>query len=474
MGMRQSVALCLGLVALGCSASGPGPEAPADGPSMASSVTSGEAASSGAPAAGSAASEAPGPTAGATDAGLNDGGSADLRDARSSATDSPSAADAAGEHTGPLATFHDALRELECGRRQQHVRIAWLGDSHAQADFWTGTLRSALQQRFGNGGPGFVHLGYRDYRHDGVRVAVHGRWYQRPKRPSTTERFEDGNLGLGGILSTGYADQPWASLTMTDPEHRDRTLRWELCYKPSQADDSIRLQIDGSPRRVLSPSGKLGVLHHLALRARGQATLKVEPRQGRPFFCGVIIETDPADAPGVVLDNLGINGARYATGLAWNPVYWGAELARRNPELVVFEYGGNEASDFQFRPQAYKRHLLRLIERVRRVRPDVSCLVVGLADRADVESRIVPIRDATREAAREAKCTFWDTYEAMGGAGSMERWRELKKGADDGIHLRPRGYQQLGADLHRDLLADFRSECPPPSAEGRLPTPVDR
>ena len=456
MGMRQSLALCLGLIAMSCSASGPGPEAPADGPSAVPSVTSSTAASPGAPAVGTAAPSAAAPSAGTADAGPADGGIADSAAPASSASGSPSAS----EPVGPLATFHRALRELECGRRQQHVRIAWLGDSHAQADFWTGTLRRQLQQRFGNGGPGFVHLGYRDYRHDGVRVAVHGRWYQRPKRPSTTERFEDGNLGLGGILSTGYADSPWASLTMTDGEHRERTLRWELCYKPTSVDDVIRVQIDGTPRRLIARPDKLGVLHHLPFQARGPATLKVEPRQGRPFFCGVIIETDPADAPGVVLDNLGINGARYATSLAWNPVLWGAELARRNPELMVFEYGGNEASDFQFRPQAYKRHLLRLIKRARQVRPDVSCLVVGLADRADVESRIVPIRDATREAAREAQCMFWDTYEVMGGAGSMERWRDLHKGAEDGIHLKPRGYQQLGGDLYRDLLADFRSECP--------------
>ncbi|HKX39416.1 MAG TPA: hypothetical protein VJN20_12230, partial [Burkholderiales bacterium] len=63
-------------------------------------------------------------------------------------------------HEGPLANFYDALSALDRGERKEHVRIAWLGDSHAQADFWTGYLRRALQKRFGNGGPGFVHLGY--------------------------------------------------------------------------------------------------------------------------------------------------------------------------------------------------------------------------------------------------------------------------------------------------------------------------
>src|SRR5262249_6028836 len=66
-----------------------------------------------------------------------------------------------------LARFYAALRSLEKHTRAEHVRVVWLGDSHGAADYWSGALRTALQKRFGNGGPGFVHIGYRGYRHDG-------------------------------------------------------------------------------------------------------------------------------------------------------------------------------------------------------------------------------------------------------------------------------------------------------------------
>ena len=52
----------------------------------------------------------------------------------------------------------------------------------------------------------------------------------------------------------------------------------------------------------------------------------------------MVVETDPAQGPGVVLDNLGINGARYGTALAWNEQAWAEAVKRRPPpELFVFE-----------------------------------------------------------------------------------------------------------------------------------------
>lgn len=60
---------------------------------------------------------------------------------------------------------------------------------------------------------------------------------------------------------------------------------------------------------------------------------------GRPQLFGVVVE---GDKPGLVLDTVGLNGARLATFLAWEPDAWSAELARRKPELVVIAFGTNE------------------------------------------------------------------------------------------------------------------------------------
>src|SRR5690606_34750045 len=98
---------------------------------------------------------------------------------------------------------------------------------------------------------------------------------------------------------------------------------------------------------------------------------------------------------------------------------------------------------------------LELIARARRAAPGASCFVVGPSDRVDAEQRIPPIVKALEAAAAEAKCQFWNTYDVMGGRGSLRKWRDDDRAAPDGIHLRPKGYAEVGALMLEDLMAGY-------------------
>jgi lysophospholipase L1-like esterase len=171
----------------------------------------------------------------------------------------------------------------------------------------------------------------------------------------------------------------------------------------------------------------------------------------------VVIEADPETNSGVVLDTLGINGARFATPLAWNEASWAAELARREPDLVILEYGTNELSDYPVRPAAFTAPLRALMARIRKVRPEVDCVVLAPTDRADTEDRLPLGRDAVREGAMESGCAFWDTYAIMGGRGAIRLWANESppRAAGDGIHLSWRGYRELGTKLAEDLMRGY-------------------
>lgn len=56
---------------------------------------------------------------------------------------------------GVLGSFFQKLDDLSEGKVRQ-VRIVHIGDSHVQADYWTGRLRYLFQERYGNAGRGFV------------------------------------------------------------------------------------------------------------------------------------------------------------------------------------------------------------------------------------------------------------------------------------------------------------------------------
>lgn len=359
---------------------------------------------------------------------------------------------------GPYAHFFTALRGLEQQRRLEHVRIAWLGDSHGAADFWSGALRSALQRRFGNGGLGFIHVGYSGYRHDGAHLEVDGKWQMHPRKPATTAPTDDQIFGLGGILFSPEKGPVRAQLTVTEAAPATR-LSWDLCFRLTTPADQLLLSLTGGQSTTLKPlAGEpLGGMGHVQLESWGAGTLSVTP-SGAPELCGVIVETDPTVKPGVVLDTLGINGARLATPLAWSELPWAAELARRSPALVVLEYGTNESGDLTVAPALYGKHMAELMTRIRRAQPDVDCLVLAPTDRKRTAERTPLVRDALRDAAGTLGCAFWDTYEKMGGRGSIEAWRAERppRAMRDGVHLSIRGYRDLGGQLAEDILQRYR------------------
>jgi lysophospholipase L1-like esterase len=194
----------------------------------------------------------------------------------------------------------------------------------------------------------------------------------------------------------------------------------------------------------------------------GGATLGVTTAGGNPELCGVVAETDPAAQPGVVLDTLGINGARMATPLAWEEASWSAELVRRAPSLIILQFGTNESGDIAVKPRAYADHLARVMARARRALPDVDCMVVAPTDRADTVERTPLVRDALKEGAKVTGCAFFDTYAAMGGKGSIEAWRRETppRAAKDGIHLTYRGYHDVGDKLVLQILTSYDASKP--------------
>lgn len=357
-----------------------------------------------------------------------------------------------------LARFHAALRELAKGTRKAHVRVLWFGDSHGQADFWTGALRDVLQKRFGKAGPGFVHVGWKAYRHDGMRLSIDGKWKIGPKAPATSSRTGDGVFGLGGVVTAGELGAGRARAQVTDDALSGR-LSWDVCYRLRTKADELEIKLGaGAATKVRATMTEPpGAIRHLVLASEGRDTLHVAPLAGGPELCGVVIESDPSSHPGVVLDTLGINGARLGTPLAWDEDNFGAELSRRKPSLVVLEYGTNEAGDYNVDPAKYTQKLVKLVERIRKFAPDTDCVALAPTDRADARERTPLVRDAIREGARAAGCSFWDTYAVMGGEGSIKAWAHeaQPRAAGDGVHLTPRGYKELGEALATHLLQGF-------------------
>lgn len=340
----------------------------------------------------------------------------------------------------PGERVFEALWSLERGK-PRHVRITWLGDSHTAADFWTGEIRKKLQSRFGNSGPGFIPLSLGGRRHEVAKVKVKGTWRQEPKSGASRSRQLDGHFGLGGRRLRGY---PGASLDVDSGVVGDS--RWSVLHRiePSQSRDP-KLEFKGRDRQVLDyeedPSPGFAVAAFTRQADSGPVSLHI--KRGQFVLWGLVVESVE---PGVVVDALGINGARLRTLMAWDARAWKQQLEWRSPDLVVLAYGTNETGDGgdMGRYQADYQSVVTQIQDA-----GSECLLAGPTDRQDDAGKTLPeviALDAHQRAwAAELGCLYYSPFEAMGGVGGYAAWRRHKPqlASTDGVHLTRSGYRFL-------------------------------
>jgi lysophospholipase L1-like esterase len=134
---------------------------------------------------------------------------------------------------------------------------------------------------------------------------------------------------------------------------------------------------------------------------------------------------------GVLYDSLGLNGVTTSVlARVLQPTLWQEELERAAPALVIINYGSNESSFGSFVHKGYAAELRLAIARLRRADPNAAILIMSPMDRGertglnDIEtmSTIPEIVAIQRQVAAETHCAFFDTYDAMGGDGTMAHW----------------------------------------------------
>jgi lysophospholipase L1-like esterase len=357
---------------------------------------------------------------------------------------------------GPLASFFDGLQQLGAATRREHVRVLWLGDSHTAADYLSGRVRSALASRFGDGGPGFVRIGTRPYRHDGLKIVRDGSWNVDPDPPARRALQDDGVFGFAGTRAVPGPGASFSVEASPRPPRADEAASFELSYT-LPAGSSFDVELGGKRTTITSASSSDVTAHgiaHLTLTAPLRSHFELRPRSGRPRLFGLNIER--RTQIGLVLDTAGIDGARIETPLAWDEDAFAAEVARRAPLLFVIAYGTNEAFD-ALRVEKYAPQLTQLVQRLRRGAPRASCLVLGPTDAPLGEGSVPRVLEVTQvlgQASASLGCSFVSLQQLMGGEGSFARGMKAKErlAQPDKLHLTPRGYQELGQALGKLLL----------------------
>ena len=386
------------------------------------------------------------------------------------------------ERPAALRRFFESLAKLEAGIAQDDVLITQFGDSHTAADIQTGAVRRALQARFGEGGRGFVAIGrpWKQWYQDGLRVGMSTDWSPEKGKLDHGHLTGDGLYGLSGIglFTKQHGARAWADITA-------KTSRAELDYLEQPNGGAFDVLIDGvRVVRIATRSDNTqsafrsfdvteSSAHQLEVRSVGDGDVRVFG-----------MSLDRTSQHGVVLDALGINGARVTTALSWNEQHWSEQLRHRAPNLVVLAYGTNESVDVDFPQATFERQLVDALGRVARAVPSASCLLLGPPDRAIKQGdpavwatapKIEEIIAAEKRVAEAAGCAFYDQMAAMGGEGSIATWaaEDPPRAQKDRVHLTKDGYAQVGGSFASDVMRAYalwrREQGLPPSVPRDAP-----
>ncbi len=359
---------------------------------------------------------------------------------------------------GAMNRFYAALDRTAAGAEGAVTRVLHYGDSLVMGDYVTQTVRRLLQKKFGDGGHGFVLAGlpWPWYRRDNLKLAASDGW---KTYRLTTPTIRDGFYGLGGSTFTTNKGGEWVRYEPNGDELGTAASKFQVFYlaQPGggdfqmQANDRelvVQTKADKPAARVAEvtlPEGK----HVFRLRTQGNGAVRL---------FGAVVERG---GPGVVYDSLGINGARASLLTRYNAAHWHEQIRLRRPDLLILHFGTNESQDPQMGAKRYREELSAIVGQVRQALPGVSCLIVSPLDRADrdeatgelttrpVVKRIVQVQ---REVAYAQGCAFWNTWQAMGGEGSMAKWMRTGLGGGDLTHPTPRGADRIGAMLFAALM----------------------
>lgn len=360
-----------------------------------------------------------------------------------------------------LAGFYAALARTERKGPDAITRVVHFGDSVVTSDLVSGTLRRRFQADFGDAGHGFLltAAAWPAYSHwDAWRWSSEGFVASRIVGP----RAADGWYGLGCVTFKGVAGTRARFGTSRNTDLGRRVSRFELHYMAEPGGGVLGAAIDGGAEVELRTDAAVKEVRRHELRAPdGEHWLELRTKSGSTRTFGVVLEREQ---PGVVWDAIGVQGARVRFLDEQDDAHWSSELKARRPNLLVYHFGANESGDGFAYPMAdYRRTFEAVLRQGQAAVPDAGCLVIGVMDRAEKRNGqlrtmpVIPALVAEQRAAAEAVgCAYFDTFAAMGGAGSMGVWVEIGLGQADLTHPSGSGAVLLGNWLHFELVRGYR------------------
>lgn len=323
-----------------------------------------------------------------------------------------------------------------------NINIVHIGDSHIQADMFSGRLRERLQTflRGGAAEKGFVF----PYSAAGTNnpfdyeVCFTGEWHTERsilfKEPSKS-------LGLSGINISTKDSIAVMSIKLFKKDFIDYAFN-RVRVLSKDLKQALHLKIDYPETDSIVYNYNEDYIDIYLKNYSDSIKFRfIKETSEQQIFTirGMILRNN---APGITYHPIGINGAKIDSYLKCKKLE--NDLRHLSPDLIIISLGANDTYINKFDNEVFKTNLSALINRIKLVNDSTGILLMTPADSYLFKKKINPhtitARDEIFRVAEEKSCSIWDFHEIMGGYGSIDLWYDNEICSDDKLHLNKKGY----------------------------------
>ncbi|MFT6746558.1 MAG: hypothetical protein ACJAZ2_000899 [Glaciecola sp.] len=363
-----------------------------------------------------------------------------------------------------LKFFYQALNKLS--GKDTLIRVLHFGDSQIEGDRVSGKLRQSFQNLFGGCGTGFMPVS--EHRVNRLNVIKYVAGWDRYKvfgSKASGPHNKYGFLGYYHKMDSANGN----SYIQIKKKRRyfkgvNRAEKFTMLYsslKPYKRTDVLvknhtqkfdKEVVEGFVRKR---TWSLDSFQNNSVNIKFKHDTAVDI-YGISFDC----------KRGLAIDNVGLRGSSGTEFTKIDEANLKSQLQLLNVNLIVYQFGVNVipyvVDDYKY----YENMVFRQLKLFKRLVPDAAILVVGVSDMCQKKDgkfqsfpNIKKVILAQRNAAKRAKCAFWDLQKVMGGEGSMKNWvnAEPPLGEKDYTHFSRRGANLVGEKMFNALMSDFNN-----------------
>ncbi|MBX2841118.1 MAG: hypothetical protein KTR26_05075 [Flammeovirgaceae bacterium] len=361
--------------------------------------------------------------------------------------------------TSPKTLTHvfEKLIKLE-NTKDSRVNILHIGDSHIQADIFSGQVRDKFinDPRFPVNSRGFVFPYSVARTNNPYNYKSFGNGIWENKRSVKSKHFS--KWGLAGISLETRDENASVSLHPNVGNHIYEIRKVKVFYpnnNPKSFDVVVAPVAGNSISSFFEGDGYVEYSFK-----KPQSSVEIQVSKNEDFQNELILQGVMLDnmAPGVVYSASGFNSAD--VGSYARCVDFEKNLEGISPDLVVISLGTNDAYMYNFNQVQFKSDLRSMINKIRRMVPECSIILTSPADnfrrRRYANKNNEKARNVMVELSREMDVAVWDLFHIMGGFQSMNTWYGKGLAQRDKLHFTSKGYKLQGELFYQAFDRTFQ------------------